>query len=490
MKKIFTKLISTSLIVFVVAVAPCVSTANESIEELTPKVDALFEELNTNDSPGAAIAIVQDGQIIYQAGYGNANLEYNIPITPKTIFNVSSVSKQFTAYAITLLNDQKLLTLDDDVRKHIPELPDYGKTITLRHLLHHTSGLRSQNTLLSMAGWRLDDVITKDHIFNLVLRQKNLNFNPGEEHLYSNTGYTLLAEIVARVSGMSFSNWTEINIFKPLDMTNSHFRNDHLTIVKNRAYSYSATEMGYQKSVLNYAYVGATSLFTTVGDLSKWVINFSEHQIGSTKIMNQMLLQGVLNNGEQIAYAQGLHISNYRGLKAVSHSGNDAGFNSQITHFPEKNFTAIILSNLKSVRPGRLSLQIADLFLSDAMSGKPIEKNNKNDGNNLTQSIGNFFGSIFNSKKLKPSKMTQFVGDYFSEELQTTYSLVIEDKKLVAKHLRNTSIPLIYKGKDVFSGDSWYFTDLEFERDGDIVTGFLLSAKRARNIRFEKIEIQ
>ena len=488
MKKTFAKLISTSLITYVVVVLPFISTANEPMEELTPKVDALFEELNTKDSPGAAIAIVQDGQIIYQAGYGNANLEYNIPITPKTIFQVASVSKQFTAYAITLLNDQKLLTLDDDVRKHIPELPDYGKTITIRHLLHHTSGLRSQNTLLSMAGWRLDDVITKDHILNLVLRQKNLNFNPGEEHLYSNTGYTLLAEIVARVSGMSFSNWTETNIFKPLGMTNSHFQDDYQTIVKNRAYSYSASEMGYQNSVLNYAYVGATGLFTTVGDLAKWVNNFSEHQIGSTKIMDQMLQQGILNNGEQIAYAQGLHISNYRGLKAVSHSGNDAGFNSQITHFPESNFTVIILSNLKSVHPGRLSLQIADLFLGDTMSGKPIEKNNKNDSNNITQSIGDFFGSIFNSKNLKPSKMKQFVGDYFSEELQTTYSLVIEDKKLVAKHLRNTSIPLAYKGKDVFSGNSWYFTDLEFERDGGIVTGFLLSANRARKIRFERIE--
>ena len=173
--------------------SPALAQNNDAI---AAKVDKLFADVDKPDSPGAAIAVIKEGTVVYKRGYGIANLEYNVPITPSTVFHVASVSKQFTAFAVTLLANQGKLSLDDDIRKFLPEVPDFGKKITVRNLIHHTSGLRDQWELLAMGGWRLDDVITKEHILKMVRNQKELNFDPGQEHLYSNTGYTLLAVIV------------------------------------------------------------------------------------------------------------------------------------------------------------------------------------------------------------------------------------------------------------------------------------------------------
>ncbi|MGZ7065335.1 MAG: serine hydrolase domain-containing protein, partial [Candidatus Aminicenantales bacterium] len=230
---------------------------------LESKVDALFSKWNTLDSPGAAVVIVKDGMVIYRKGFGCAQLEYGVPITPSTVFHVASVSKQFTAMAITMLEEEAKLSADDDIRKYLPELADFGKTITIRHLLHHTSGLRDQWDLMVLSGWRMDDVITQAQIMDRLRRQKELNFPPGEQYMYSNSGFTLLAEIVTRVSGRPFTDWTRENIFLPLGMTSTHFHLDHQEIVRNRAYSYEGDAVkGFKQSVLNYANVGATSLFT------------------------------------------------------------------------------------------------------------------------------------------------------------------------------------------------------------------------------------
>jgi hypothetical protein len=262
------------------------------------QVDELFTVWDTNDTPGAAIAVVKDGSIIYKNGYGLSNLEYDIPITPSSIFHIASISKQFTVFSILLLEKQGKLSLDDDIRKYIPEVPDFGTIITLRHLASHTGGLRDQWNLLSMAGWRMNNVITKEHILKLVSKQKELNFNPGEEYAYCNTGFTLLAEVVSRTSDMSFAEFTEVNIFEPLKMNNTLFYDDHEKIVKNRAYSYNSSSDGYKKSVLNYANVGATSLFTTVEDLALWSMNFSNLTVGDSTIVNKMNTTAILNNGK------------------------------------------------------------------------------------------------------------------------------------------------------------------------------------------------
>jgi CubicO group peptidase (beta-lactamase class C family) len=347
--------------------------AQNAEDPLTKKVDQLFSTWDKPDSPGAAIAVIKDGAIVHKRGYGSANLEYNVPITPQTVFHVASVSKQFTAFAIALLANQGKLSLDDDIRKHLPEVPDFGKKIAIRHLIHHTSGLRDQWTLLGMAGWRLDDVITKEHIMKMVRHQRELNFDPGAENLYSNTGYTLLAVIVERVSGQSFRDYTEANIFRPLGMTNTHFHDDHERIVKNRAYSYSsAGAVGrFKAAPLNYANAGATSLFTTAEDLARWVMNFEDQKIGGADVIKQMQQQGALNSGKQIGYAFGLSIGPYRGLNTVGHAGGDAAYRSFVVWFPDQRFGVVVLSNFGSLNPQQMAMRIADLYLADKLAPEP-----------------------------------------------------------------------------------------------------------------------
>ncbi len=441
------------------------------------KVDRLFTNVDNKASPGAAIAILKDGEIIYSRGYGMANLEYDIPITPATVFHVASVSKQFTAFAIAMLADRGYLSLDDDVRKHMPEFPDFGDTITLRHLIHHTSGLRDQWELLAMAGWRLDDVITKEHIMKMLQHQRELNFSPGEEYLYSNMGYTVLAEIVERVSGQPFKDWTYDNIFEPLGMKNTHFHEDHRHIVRNRAYSYSPDpDNGFRKSVLSYANVGATSLFTTVEDLARWVKNFDTFKIGNERTFNMMHQRGILNNGDQIGYAFALHVGQYRGTEVIGHGGADAGFRSYVGRYPGRNFAVILLSNLSSIAPQRIAHSIADIFLDDVL--EPAEVRVESTGSSEKQNEG---------YKPTPDQLLHYTGKYYSDELGTYYTIELRDDKLIATHRRHSDIELTPIINNRFSGNQRWFRTVEFVTDRrNNVEGFRLSGGRVRNVWFEK----
>ena len=336
-------------------------------------IDEIFAPWDNDSGPGAAVAVVKDGAIVYKKGYGMANLEYDIPIRPNSIFHIASVSKQFTVFSILLLEKQGKLTLEDDIRKYIPEVPDFGKTITLRHLASHTSGLRDQWNLLAMAGWRLDDVITKEQVLKLVSKQKALNFNPGDEYLYCNTGFTLLAEVVARVSGMSFAEFTNERIFTPLAMSNTLFYDDHEKIVKNRTYSYYADSTGYKKSVLSYAIAGATSLFTTVEDLSLWAMNFTNLRVGDAAIIEKMNTPAVLNNGKAIGGALGQFVGKYKGLNEIQHGGADAGYRSYLTRFPEQNFAVSVFSNSADFNSGGIAHKVVDIYLKDFLEEAPQE---------------------------------------------------------------------------------------------------------------------
>jgi CubicO group peptidase (beta-lactamase class C family) len=336
-------------------------------DDLSPgqKVDKLFAKWDSLDSPGAAVVVVKDGLVVYRKGFGCAQLEYGVPITPSTVFHVASVSKQFTAMAITMLEEAGKLSADDDVRKYVPELADFGKTITVRHLLNHTSGLRDQWELLILSGWRMDDVITQADIMDRLARQRELNFAPGTRYLYCNSGFTLLAEIVSRVSGIPFTQWTLENIFRPLGMTSTHFHLDHQEVVRNRAYSYDGSrEKGFSQSVLNYANVGATSLFTTVEDMANWMRNFEDKRVGGAAVLDRMLTPGILADGKKISYARGIDTGEYRGLRYFGHGGADAGFRSDVTYFPEERLGVAVFSNLADFAPGALSRQIADIYLA------------------------------------------------------------------------------------------------------------------------------
>jgi CubicO group peptidase (beta-lactamase class C family) len=328
------------------------------------KVDGLLAPWDRPGSPGCALGVVREGEVIYRRGYGLANLEYEVPITPATVFHVASVSKQFTAMAVILLAQDSKLSLDDDIRQHVPNVPDFGKRITLRHLIHHTSGLRDQWDLLRLAGWRMDDVITEGDILSLVRRQKELNFPPGEEHLYCNTGYTLLALVVQRVTGQSLRDFARTSLFQPLGMENSHFHDDHCRIVKHRAYSYAPKKEGeYEHRPLAYANIGATSLFTTIEDLSRWDRCFDERRVGGDAVWEEMHRRGRLNSGKELDYASGLVHGEYRGLRTVGHGGGDAGFRSMFLRFPEQRFSVILLANAGNFDAGGMAKQVADLYL-------------------------------------------------------------------------------------------------------------------------------
>jgi CubicO group peptidase (beta-lactamase class C family) len=335
------------------------------------RLEQVLDEWSRPDAPGVAVSVVRDGQVVSARGLGAANLEYDVPITPSTVFHVASVSKQFTAFAVMLLARDGKLSLDDDVRKYLPEVPDFGRTITIRHLLTHTSGLYDQWEALMMSGWRLDDVITKDHILQVVSHERRLNFDPGSEHLYCNTGYTLAAEIVARVSGKPFREFTREAIFAPLGMEHTHFHDDHELVVKNRAYSYHTAPGGFRLSALNYANVGATSLFTTAEDLAKWLDNFRTAKVGGPAVLAEMTKPYVLTGGKQIDYALGLAIGSYRGLRTISHGGSDAGYRSYVVWFPDAAVGIAVLSNSASTDPAAIANRVADVYLDGRFKPTP-----------------------------------------------------------------------------------------------------------------------
>jgi CubicO group peptidase (beta-lactamase class C family) len=327
----------------VLLVFACNSIAQKKDNNIDHQIDSIFAEYNT--TPGVAVAVVKDGAVVFKKGYGLANLEYDIPITPQSVFHIASVSKQFTAFSIYLLKQQRKLSLEDDVRKYIPELPQYGKTIKIKHLLAHTSGLRDQWALLTLAGWQMEDIITTEQILKLAAKQKQLNFETGTRFGYSNTGYTLLAEIVSRISGQSFTDFTTTNIFRPLGMQSTRFNDDFHTVIKNRAHSYELVNGTFIERPLHYCTVGATSLSTTVEDLAKWVNNFDRPIVGDAALIAEFNTVSLLDNGQPVIWAanagdtmyhaKGQLLREYRGLKVRSHGGHDAGFRAVLTTFPE-----------------------------------------------------------------------------------------------------------------------------------------------------------
>jgi len=369
-------------------------------------IDALYEEYNTSDTPGIAVSVIKDNKVIYQKGFGIANLEYGIPITTKTKFHVASLSKQFTAFMILKLEDEGLLFINDDVRTYIPELPDYGKKITINHLLTHSSGIRDQWRLLEMAGWRLDDVIKTEQVFKLITNQKELNFPPGDGFSYSNSGYTLLAIIIERLTKTSFANYAKQTIFDPLQMNDSFFYDDHEEMVTNRAYSYKKENERFKKSNLNFATVGPTSLFTTVEDMSKWALNFKNMTIGNERIFKSMSQKAQKNDGSISSYAKGQFIGNHYGYKNIYHSGSDAGYRSYFVRFPDLDYQFILFANASYVNSSKETFKLVNYYLKD--------KKPKNETSDTKDQIFQYDEDLFIN--LSNAEMKKFEGTYFNRE--------------------------------------------------------------------------
>jgi len=336
------------------------------------QVDALFERWDRSDSPGCGLGIVRDGSLIYERGYGMANLEHRIPITPATVFRIASTSKQFAAMSILLLEQDGSLSLDDDIRKYLPAMPDYGRTIALRHLMQHSSGIRDYAEIRYLMGFEDDDRFIEQEVLDLLARQKALNFAPGDRYLYSNSGYLMLGEIVERVSGVSLRQFAEERIFRPLGMHDSHFHDDYTEMVEHRAAGYAPREGGgFRIADSPFDLVGDGSLFTTVRDLFRWDQNFYHHEIGGEALAAHQHETLVLNDGRKMQYAAGLEIGTYGGLRLVAHSGSWVGFGAQLLRFPEQRFSVICLCNDQSAEPTALALRIADIYLGDQFETPP-----------------------------------------------------------------------------------------------------------------------
>jgi len=354
------------------AAALYLSIAAESGAEKTAAVDALFERWDRSDSPGCSLGIVRDGHLIYERGYGMANLEHGIPIDAATVFRIASVSKQFTAMSALLLEQDGALSLDDDIRNYLPEMPDYGQPISIRNLMQHSSGIRDYEGITTLQGIAYEDTYVEQEILDLLARQRALNFAPGERYLYSNSGYLLLGEIVERVSGKTLRQFVDERIFRPLDMRTSLIRDDHNEMVAHRASGYAPREGGgFRIAESHYDLVGDGSVFTTVRDLYRWDQNFYHQKVGGAQVAASQHQALVLNDGSRMHYAAGLEIGAYGGLRTVAHSGSWVGFKAQLLRFPEQRFSVICLCNDESANPTALALRIADLYLADEFASEP-----------------------------------------------------------------------------------------------------------------------
>lgn len=513
------------------------------------QVDSLFADWNHLDTPGAAIAVIQDGQVIHKRGYGQASLEHHIPITAKTVFDVASVSKQFAAFAVAILVDEGKLALEDDMREYLPEMPDFGETITIRHLVHHTSGLRDWPGMLAMAGRSMEDVISYDEILAMARNQKTLNFTPGDQYSYSNTGYTLLALIVERVTGLSFREYTDRHIFRPLGMVHTWFQDDHEELVANRAYGYRPDGTSYRRIGNGLMALGSSSLHTTIDDLILWVLNLDDQRVGSKAVHAMMEQRAPLNGGGDNAYAFGQLIGTYRGLRTINHSGSWAGFRSIIMRFPDHDFAVILASNTTDISVQH-AFQIVDAHLGEFMETAPsapgiitdIDVNPEEyagtydimdalvvrltSANGLLQAhvpaqptavlspigVDSFHVSNWNAivsferdtdgqvtrmvglgrtvQRIQPKKdlnVDSYAGGYYSMELKVSYSLSVRNDTLTAVGPRGNEIALIPASEDVFVTDSWYMPVIRFKRDAaSQLTHFEASNARSLRVEFQR----
>ena len=334
-----------------------------------PAVDSIFAKVDQGDSPGCALGVYRDGKMFYARGYGLANLELNVPITPASVFDIGSTSKQFTAASLVLLHLDGKLSLDDDIRKWIPELPDYGKPITIKHILHHTSGIRDYIGLMVLAGADIDDVTTEQEALDVIVRQKALNFPTGSEYLYSNSGFFLAGVIVKRASGKSLKEFASERIFQPLGMSHTWFRDDHTEWVPNRTTAYSPRDGGgFVIDMSNWEQVGDGAVVTTVEDLLKWDNNFYTPTVGGPKFLELMQSTVPLTSGKPNNYALGLMLARYRGAESVSHGGAWGGYRAELFRIPSLHFSAAVLCNVPTGSPGAAARKVADALVGNQLA--------------------------------------------------------------------------------------------------------------------------
>jgi CubicO group peptidase (beta-lactamase class C family) len=516
------------------------------------RVDAAFASY-TADTPGCAVGVSKDGKEVLARAYGSADLEHGIANTAETVFEAGSVSKQFTAAAVLLLAQAGKLKLDDPVDQYVPELPDYGAPLTLRHLLHHTSGLRDWGTVTYAAGWpRGSRVHTHAHVLDLISRQKALNFPPGSEYSYSNSGYNLLAIIVERVSGKTFAQYTRDAIFEPVGMTHTQWRDDYTRIVKGRAVAYGKAPDGFHLQMPFENVHGNGGLLTTVGDLLKWNRNFTTERVGGRALISELQRRGRLNDGLEISYARGLVVSRYRNLTEISHAGSTAGYRAFLTRFPDQAVSVAVLCNDGDAEASELAHGVAAVFLGDALAppvtpspaavaaavlerwaglyrnvrtsepmrvtveggvlkaegrGALVPQSDSlfafRDGTVRVQFRGDGVGRSFDvigadgdvthyavAAPVTPTAadLAKYEGTYVSDEAEVTYTIRVESGALVALRRPDARFALAPSYKDAFTNAQLPLVLFRRDPKTGQVVGLSLGLGRVRDLRFRKVE--
>ena len=436
----------------------------------TTAIDNVFADFNS-ETPGCALGVVQSGQLVYGRGYGMANLEHDIPINTTSVFRIGSVSKQFAAAVAALAAMEGYLDLEDPLQKWIPELPDYGEPLTLRHTLNHTSGLRDYITLMSLKGLRGDDFYTVAELIEVQALQEELNFPSGSEYLYSNSGYVLATEAVARAVGKPFKDYAEEVLFRPLQMSHSHFHDDHNHIVPLRADGYSPRGDGFRTNMTTLDMIGDGGVYTSIDDMVHWVTALEQDGIrsGLTPILET---RGVLNSGEEISYALGQSHGEHRGLATIGHGGSWVGFRADVLRFPSQSTSIVTLCNRADASPSGRAIQVADIVLAEHLAPASEERSLEAEDRR---------------ERTEPSEINDpspYLGTYYSPELDVNYEFVNTGGSLVVHMGSNAESELQRISGDTLAAGSRTF---RFSRERGGVTGFELDAGRVVHLRFRRL---
>ena len=519
-----------------------ISAAQSARPPIQPHVDKLFARWTTG-TPGCAVGADLNGEPVVRSAYGMADLEHDVPITLDTIFEVGSVSKQFTAAAVLLLAREGKLSLDDKVRRYIPEMPDVAADITIRQMLNHTAGLRDWGALAAIAGWpRTTRVHTHAHVLDIVSRQRMLNFEPGTRWSYSNTGYNLAAILVSRVSGTPFADFTRARIFEPLGMRDTSWRDDYTRIVKRRAIAYTEQKAVFSTLMPFENVHGNGGLLTTVADLMKWNANFVKPVVGDARFVADMERRARFSDGREHEYALGLYVDTYRGRREVDHSGGTAGYVAHLSRYPDHGVSVAVMCNVTSGNATNSAKAIADLLLPPGRAADPpaSEPLNAEEGPRYTglyrsvQPVGvltistqkdrlvssNFgpltrvlrhrfdaggayvldfdgrflritdeFGTADDYERVEPWKpgveeLKPMTGRYVSDELQTVFDVALEGDRLLANRHPATPIPLTPVFPDGFSSPGGWIL-VRRDASGRVI-GFSVNQDRVWDLRFTR----
>lgn len=385
-----------------------IGNAQLSAEKIQ-KIDSLFSGWSVPNHPGGAIAIMMEESLVFSKAYGLASLEHLVPNSTETVFNLASVSKQFTAIGIVKLEEQGKLSIDDDIRLYIPEFPNFDKIITIRHLLHHTSGLRSFHYLLVLAGWRLNDERTNEDLYRFMLKQKELNFNPGDEYMYCNTGYMLMVNIIEKITGEPFVSWMKSNVFDALGMYNTYIETRSNAVHLNTATSYSGAKP-FLRNIEYWSYFGSANVNSTTSDLSVWLRNFYNPTQGWESAFEHMQTLDPLNGGGYNNYAYGVKIDSYKGIKRIQHGGSTGGYRTFIGTLPSEKVSIVVLSNFSSANSPDKWRQIADIIFSEKK--EPASK------------------TKFETINLPLKELKQYVGFYWEDRQKINREIYLKNDTL------------------------------------------------------------